>query len=183
MAKPIQLQWLRHGKILCKAVYPFFVETWNWLVNSWNNLIGDFDSDPKNGAIWVDKSDPDHPVIRLRTDNLNFGKDSEPGCFEMKIESSDGTSSMTFYNQYYNIAGKTYEANISSATGVTGIVSLVLDISSSVPSASMEVYDSISELQEEQKDKNKYIIPLYTIANGAITCDWRKGANAAMWEF
>ncbi len=70
MARPQALQFLKHGKLLCGSAFRLFVETWNWLVGYVNNIKGDYDVNPKNGFIVVDRSDPDSPVIRFRTDNL-----------------------------------------------------------------------------------------------------------------
>jgi len=101
MAKPATLQLLNHGKLICKAVFPFFVETFNWVVTAFDNLRGDFDVNPKNGAITIDRTNHDHPVIRLRTDNLNLGggKEYVPGE-DTNItftEQSDGTVAVNVY--------------------------------------------------------------------------------------
>ena len=62
-ANPVQ--FLRHGKALCGKVFRTFVETFNWLVMFSQNLKGDRDCDPAaTGKITVDRTDPDHPVIR-----------------------------------------------------------------------------------------------------------------------
>lgn len=73
MAKPQILQRLKPGKFVWPGLFPFFAATWNWLLDSWDNLRGDFDENPKLGAITVDRTNPDRPVIRLRTDNLKLG--------------------------------------------------------------------------------------------------------------
>lgn len=70
MARPSIVQYLKHGKILAGKVFGSFVETWNWMVAGWANLKGDYDVDPENGLIYVDRTDEEHPVIRLRTDRL-----------------------------------------------------------------------------------------------------------------
>ena len=66
MARPPTIAKLKHGKILSGSVFRFFVETWNWLVGYVDNMKGDADVNPQNGHIVVDRTDPDHPVIRLR---------------------------------------------------------------------------------------------------------------------
>ena len=70
MARPPRLELLRHGKILCGSVFRFFVETWNWLVGYVDNMKGDADVNPQGGHITIDRTDPDHPVIRFRADKI-----------------------------------------------------------------------------------------------------------------
>lgn len=71
--KPQTLAELKHGKFICRAVYPTFVATWNWIVRFTSTIKGDFDVNPKTGVVTVDRTDPDHPVIRLRQDKLLKG--------------------------------------------------------------------------------------------------------------
>ena len=47
--KPQILTELKHGKFICRAVYPTFVATWNWLVRFASTMKGDFDVNPKTG--------------------------------------------------------------------------------------------------------------------------------------
>ena len=85
MARPVQLQKLRHGRILSGGATPHFVETWNWLVAAFDNLKGDADVNPKNGHISIDRSDPDCPVVRLS--NLNgLGGATPSGVYLYDVE-------------------------------------------------------------------------------------------------
>ena len=68
MARPPRIEKLRHGRLLCGSVFRFFVETWNWLVGYVDNMKGDADVNPKAGYITIDRTDPDHPVVRFRAD-------------------------------------------------------------------------------------------------------------------
>ena len=82
MARPAILQTLKHGKILCRDVFRFFVETWNWLVGYVDNMKGDADINPAQGHVVIDRTDPDRPVIRLvnlqnQVDDGNKNKDNE----------------------------------------------------------------------------------------------------------
>ena len=74
MARPAILQRLRHGRLLCRGVFRFFVETWNWLVGYVDNLKGDADLNPRLGHVVVDRADPDAPVIRLVNVGDFFGE-------------------------------------------------------------------------------------------------------------
>ena len=60
--KPAILCKLTKGTII--DANPGFVETFNWLVDFCNNLQGDGDRN-KARKITLDKSDPDHPVVRF----------------------------------------------------------------------------------------------------------------------
>lgn len=72
--KPQQLAQLKHDRILTKANFPTFVETFNYTVNRSENLKGDADIRPQDGFIKVDNTDPEHPVIRLTNiDQLGKG--------------------------------------------------------------------------------------------------------------
>lgn len=51
MAKPQILTQLKHDKLITKANFPTFVETFNYAVNRLENIKGDYDINPKNGAI------------------------------------------------------------------------------------------------------------------------------------
>lgn len=73
MARPPLIQKLRHGTLLTGRLYRWFVETWNWLTGYVDNLRGDFDANPAQGFISVDRTNPDVPVIRFRKDRLPAG--------------------------------------------------------------------------------------------------------------
>ena len=65
MAKPQIVQKLRHDKLLTQKNFPSFVDTFNYFGDFIENLKGDADVRPDNGCITVDRSNPDHPVIRF----------------------------------------------------------------------------------------------------------------------
>jgi len=73
MARPQRIEKLRHGRLLCGSVFRFFVETWNWLTAYVDNMKGDAETDPQSGYITIDRTDPDHPVIRFRADKVASG--------------------------------------------------------------------------------------------------------------
>lgn len=66
MAKPQIVQKLRHDKLLTQKNFPSFVDTFNYFGDFIENLKGDADVRPDTGCITVDRSKPDHPVIRLK---------------------------------------------------------------------------------------------------------------------
>ncbi|MBR4522812.1 MAG: hypothetical protein IKO64_01055 [Kiritimatiellae bacterium] len=95
MARPSIIQYLKHGKILAGKVFGSFVETWNWMVAGWANLKGDYDVDPENGLIYIDRTDEEHPVIRLRTDRLpatgaNITTEDVDAITGLKLKINDG---------------------------------------------------------------------------------------------
>lgn len=104
------------------------------------------------------------------------------GLFEVE---SVSRSSIELYNRYYRVGGRTYECGDSSVALEYDecIVALDIDASSAEPSASLVAYESLGALQEAELDTDHYLIPLYTVSAGAVSCDWRLGATAAMGEF
>lgn len=63
------LQYLKHGKALCGAVFGSFVETFNRLVDFYANLKGDAETGD-DGCITVDRADQAHPIIRFDKSKL-----------------------------------------------------------------------------------------------------------------
>lgn len=186
MAKPQVLQQLKPGKFVWPGLFPFFAATWNWVLGAFDNLRGDYDLNRREGLITVDWRNVDRPVIRLRKDRLLwFLKDlvkESPGCFEPTFDEAE--EEYTIANPYYRIGGKTYEAGVDGSEIVDGaIMALKLDASGSAPNATLEAFADLGELQEAEADLRVLIIPLYIVSGGKITCDFRKGAFAAMSEF
>jgi len=89
MAKPAVIQQLQKGKLLTGAVFPDFVDTWNYAVNRLENLKGDRDTNPKEGHILVDNSDPEHPVVRFVKDAEESGSGGESGVQKILTEGGD----------------------------------------------------------------------------------------------
>ena len=73
MARPPIVQKLRHDRLLCGQVFRFFVETWNWLTAWVDNVKGDAELDPQKGYLWIDRSNPDAPVVRFMANRLPAG--------------------------------------------------------------------------------------------------------------
>ena len=65
MAKAPVLQKLKHDKLITKATFPTFVETFNAITARTDNLKGDYDVNPAVGNITIDNTDWEHPVIRF----------------------------------------------------------------------------------------------------------------------
>ncbi len=65
MGRAQLLSRLKHDKLLTKTVFPFFVETWNWLIGRVDNIRGDKDENEALGYIRVDNTDDEAPVIRF----------------------------------------------------------------------------------------------------------------------
>lgn len=75
MSKPSLLQKLKHGLWLSQKNFPFFVDTWNYLVERSRGLRGDKDVNPKDGYIIVDNTDEEAPIIRFSPPD-EFWKDN-----------------------------------------------------------------------------------------------------------
>lgn len=71
MAKPATVQKLKHGKALCGRTFGGFVDTFNWLVDFCQSLMGDADANNANGTITVDRADPSAPIIRANKPHAN----------------------------------------------------------------------------------------------------------------
>lgn len=65
MAKPQQVQKLRKGRILTGKNFPAFADTFNYYGEFIENLKGDADIRPDSGSIQVDRTSPEHPVVRF----------------------------------------------------------------------------------------------------------------------
>lgn len=115
-----------------------------------------------------------------------------PGCWEMKLEKSEEESkeptyTATFENRYYSVGGRTYEATTHTLEDLTGTeiiaVKVSADAETTQPSPEVTSYADLGEMQADQGDEYVYVIPLYKIDDGKVTCDFRLGRVSAMWEF
>lgn len=82
-------QHLKHGKALCGKVFANFVETFNHLVDFTGNLKGDADVGTEEGHIRVDRTDPDHPVIRYVKGGVKDGSGAGDGGDDPPEEPED----------------------------------------------------------------------------------------------
>lgn len=111
-----------------------------------------------------------------------------PGCWEMKLSgnSEDGYTA-TFTNRYYSVGGRTYESSEKSLEDLTGTeiiaVKISADAETTQPTEELTSYADLGEMQADQDDEYVYVIPLYKIEDGKVTCDFRLGRVSAMWEF
>lgn len=209
-----EVQKLHHGVIISRRQFPRFVETYNFLVDFVNNLKGDADIPNDHGHISVDRTVEDHPVIRISSfkgiGGGGGGGTGYPRRYEIGIE----RRLLTFDNCYYRIGGQTFEGGSNSITvnhGGDTIVALVIDITGTEPTDSLEAFDSFEDLQQLEKNRDKFVIPLYTVTDNAddeeededesstasassdgddpptaplsVKLDWRGGPDAAMTEF
>ena len=196
--KPGVVQELKHGKLLTRRVYPFFVDTWNWVVRNVNNLKGDNDVRP-DGLITVDRTDPDAPVIRFRLDLLKdfFGTGGEvsPKPWDI-VPASDGEEDYRiFVRRYYQVGGVLREYS----TGEERVEDFVLQESieddrpwiafrhvATVGGSDTDAvvgYATIEELLEAQRDPRYLVKPLYWLSHeGDILCDFRAVLDMGAWE-
>lgn len=173
MAKPAILQQLRHGRLLCGAVFRTFVETWNWLVFAFDNLRGDWDVNPRLGYVTVDRRDPDHPVIRLAripAGGGGGGGGSGNGMFEPVFENgaiaSVGSGLFPYGREF--ITGATLDDSAKVANGF-----IVIEITHGTnPSAVIKLHSS-GMTGITNTDTSKTVIPLYQVTDGAVSVDCR----------
>lgn len=188
MARPAQIQRLKHGKLLSGRVFKLFVETWNWLVGAFDNLRGDADLDPANGYIVIDRTDPDVPVIRFKPDRLPAAVAAAAVNLEGAFAPAEATGGgIKLVNCYYQVGGITHKLADwpvpSNATGIAALkisASSVGDADSSVPS--VQVYATDAALLAAQEDEDYMIHPLYILADGAISTDIRNMPVFPEWE-
>lgn len=182
-ARPQVLQHLRRGWLLTGRTFPWFVETWNWLVDGFDGFVGDGNLNPQQGTIFVDRINPSRPVIRWKgvQGGGGIGDTFHQGRFS--IDAWNG-STMKLKNCYYRVGGRTYamsDAEIS--VGSSGVVALVVSVNASEPSANVTVYNSLSSLQDAERNIDSYIVPLFLVNDSKIECDLRIGPDCAMGEF
>ena len=179
--KPQTLAELRHGKFICRAVYPTFVATWNWIVRFTSTIKGDFDVNPKNGVITVDRTDPDHPIIRLRQDRLasTTGK-AWTGPFNPVTDEDSRVSG--FDHCYFQVGGKTYRiADVENFGGADCIVALKIPATAdqSPSGAQLVTYAGLEsgafdDLTSAQDNVAYEIVPLFIIdENRRVSVDLR----------
>lgn len=193
MARPPVLQKLKHGKLLTGGAFRFFVETWNWLVGYTDNLKGDADLNAANGHAIVDRSDPDHPVIRI----INLprgggggnvtGEGVTNGCFALVVakDEDDLPVSCSFINRYYNCDNLTLETTDLTLTNGNVFVALKVttDLSHSSPTATIVTYASLAAIQADQRALAYVVIPLYHLdSDFSILCDFRVAPLARAGE-
>ena len=77
MARPPVLCKLEKGKVI--DAQPGFVDTFNWMVDFINNLIGEGEEIAGKSDLRVDRTVDDHPVIRGGGKGGGGGKDYIPG--------------------------------------------------------------------------------------------------------
>lgn len=174
MARPPIIQKLKHGRLLCGTVFRWFVDTWNWLATYVDNLKGDFEVDPKNGVIVVDRTHGDHPVIRLRKDRLPASK-VYIGPFN-PVSSDDGVVS-GFEHCYFQVGGLTYHiADVESFSGSDCVVALKIPTTSDggEGNAAVVTYADIDALAAAQNDLAFEVVPLFIIdGHRRVTVDLR----------
>ena len=185
--KPQILAALRHGKFICRAVYPTFVATWNWIVRFTSTIKGDFETNPQKGAIVVDRTDPDHPIIRLRQDRLPASK-VWTGPFN-PVTDEDGRVS-GFEYCYFQVGGRTFHIDDVELNVRNCIVTLKIPATTDGSAEDAEVVtyantegEAFNYLASAQVDREYEIIPLFVIDDeGKIQVDLRSIPTFQMEE-
>lgn len=195
MARPQALQLLKHGKALCGTVFRLFVETWNYIVQRADGIVGDRDVNADEGCIYIDNSTPERPVIRLDRSKLPKGGSGEtviinnpqyPSVFEIVEDSQTcGVSTYRFDNQFFEVSGVLYDLKSDYTFTLRSVADLYLAIvlsSVSDPQGYIEEYSTFEDMQADMADENKSVIPLYKFdSEGAVSCDLRHIPRADMW--
>ena len=178
--KPQILAKLKHGKLICRAIYPTFVETWNWLVRFTSTMKGDADVNPQAGFITIDRTDPDHPVIRFRANRLpqaGVVEVSADGPFSpiYDTEGEDPEVVTGFANCYWQKGGKTYLLGDQTLGASNGFVCLKAGTTTTTAgTATLAYYGGLGALQAAQADPEFFIVPLYYLVDMKITIDLRR---------
>ncbi len=180
-----QKQYLAQGKLLTGKSFPNFVRTWNWLVNFCANLSGDADN-LGDGKIEVDRSNADHPVIRITTRG-NGGSSSsgeatptwQSGRFRLSAISS---ASVKVADCAIVASGAVYSADsvtldVDSSAGAVYVYAEVTI--GSTATIAIKAADTWPAWHSDDYTTVRY--PLYTISKGEVTCDWRIGPSAAVY--
>ena len=184
MARPQKLQRLRHGRIFSKGAFPGIVDTWNWLCDIVESWVGDRDLGG-DGCIYVDRTNPDVPVIRL--DEVKLGRRlkvsniPDLGCWRItgttasiSYENPDTgeteTASDTIHHierQYFSIGGSIFlgEDNTTVETfleaGQPFIAAKIVNLSS--PSVNLVGFETFSDMAAASLDRSFSLIPLYEL--------------------
>lgn len=164
MSKPAVLTKLVEGKLI--GSQKGFVSTFNFLVDFISNLRGDAECD--DGAISVDRSIEDFPVVRLKggAGGGGGGGSSSGGSFSY-VDGYITAGAICIGRQYIRVQGMggagdgEYRVVIDMA-GRTGRIELG---SGFVTPTKSETY-----------------VPLFLIANGEVVEDYRAAAMAQAWE-
>lgn len=186
MARPQAIQLLKHGKALCGSVFRLFVETWNYVAQRCDGIVGDRDVNADLGCIYVDNSNPERPVIRLDRSKLPKGgggggssADAYPSVYEIE-ETSSGKH---FINRYYEVSGVLHEGpDISGSLDSYPNKFVAIRIAAS-GAASIATYNSFSSMQSDMLDQTKVVMALYKLdENGDPAIDFRHIPRADMWS-
>ena len=140
----------------------------------------------------------DAPLPANLRDRRGSAAARAPGRFEIVSiaadetddESQEKTYTVSLRNCYYDVGGKTYEAQGVDEDGVLSIDGVADgDIVALKVGSAEERTDELicvsglSSLQGEQDKLDFYTLPLYLVANGNVTCDFRTGPCCSMGEF
>ena len=184
------LQYLKHGKALCGAVFGSFVETFNRLVDFYANLKGDAETAQGDGYISVDRADPAHPVIRFDASKLPAASSDAsvlPSAFQATPNYDDDgeLESWTIENYYLMKGGRmiTSEASgdeysVDAVKGYYICAKVDLDYSDSFYLLLM----GENELSVKQQKASEYYVPLYYGKSDGTLLDLRTMPQVQVFE-
>ena len=181
MARPAFLQFLKHGKLLCRANFGAFVQTWNYLVRRCDSLRGEVEADG-DGYTYLDNTDPENPVIRFRADKLPKGGGSggvDGGCFAIKDGAFVNCHAMVGNVLHLDVAS----GSVSSYRGLCVALKVEFHYGTGNVSFSLRGYLSAAGMVQEMNDPDFAVIPLYQFDSaGNVTCDFRNAPRAQAAE-
>lgn len=183
--KPQKLQSLKHNRILSRAAFPGFVDTWNWICGVICSWVGDAELGG-DGFIRVDRTNEDVPVIRLDLAKLNrrIKPKNLPdyslwrivgGSTSVEVadpETGDTQTLTTGYHyidrQYFRVGGMIHEG-----TDQTTLESLIeagrpfvaakITATGSGYSAAVVGFEDFDAMKEASLDRTFSLIPLYEL--------------------
>lgn len=197
--KPQVLARLRHGNLLTKAAYPTFVETFNWLASAFANLQGDYDRDPKTGHIHLDRTDGDHPVIRLvnaggggRDDRM--GPPVGDGPFAIRYvkrddeseEESEPVYDVYLVNNYFQVEQRVEKIDdVMLTSDCAGQFCWLCRDYSDTSSDPTVKFGDLEDYNDDVDDPSKSVTMLYkftTDMNAIVEIDFRLMPHLQQWS-
>ena len=182
------LQYLKHGKALCGAVFGRFVETFNRLVDFYANLKGDAETAQGDGYISVDRTDPAHLVVRFDASKLPAASsDASISAFQATPNYNDDgeLESWTIENYYLMTGGRMIiseasgdEYSVDAVKGYYICAKVDLDYSNSFYLLLM----SENELSVKQQKASEYYVPLYYGKSDGTLLDLRTMPQVQVFE-
>ena len=109
-----------------------------------------------------------------------------PGLWTIVYPSESGQENGHFDHPYYQVGTRIYRATdeeTAFSSGAEGIACLIITLTGAQPEASVEFFDTFTEVQERAEDANVSVRPLYEFKDGYAVRDFRNMPVIGTWEF